>query len=164
MDMQTSGITCFKKFITIKGRASRSEYWWFILVGWILNFLVIHCLEVISSTLGWDEIFFLTIHYVVNNILYVVILIPTICASVRRLHDTNTKGWWLLLYPISIAVIFIGGIGIKADVSVVMHTISIIFIIIGIIGFIIGGIYLLALHCLKGTEGDNRFGKDPLAE
>lgn len=76
MSITDSIQTCFKKYATFEGRASRSEYWWFWLCVFILSFVP-----------GLDIIVGL------------VTLIPIIAAGVRRLHDTNHSGWWLL-FPI----------------------------------------------------------------
>ena len=73
--------TCFNKYIDFNGRASRSEYWWFILLNFGLSFIPI---------IGW--------------ILRLAILLPTLAVQVRRLHDMGHSAWWLLLLvpPITI--------------------------------------------------------------
>ena len=74
--------TCFSKIITIDGRASRSEYWYFWLftaiIGAICNFVFKE-----NST----------IPAIVSGILSLC----TLTVSIRRLHDTGRSGWWLLL-------------------------------------------------------------------
>ena len=65
--------TCFSKYATFEGRAKRSEYWWF----WLLTFAVGYI-----PVIGW--------------IASLSAIIPIIAAGVRRLHDTNHCGWWLL--------------------------------------------------------------------
>ncbi len=73
--------TCFNKYIDFSGRASRSEYWWFALLGFGLSFIPV---------IGW--------------ILRLVILLPSLSVQVRRLHDMDRSAWWLLLLvpPITI--------------------------------------------------------------
>jgi len=66
MDIQTSAKVCFKKFATFEGRASRSEFWWFMLVYFILSYTVIGGLACI---------------------------IPAIAVTTRRLHDVGRSGW-----------------------------------------------------------------------
>ena len=66
---------------------------------------------------------------------YLGILIPTIAVAVRRLHDRNMSGWWYLGF---IALSFIPVVGFLASIA------------------------MLVIFCLKGTDGDNRFGPDPL--
>lgn len=64
--------TLTRKYFQFNGRASRLEYWTFI----IINFWVI------ATTWGLGTF---------------VVLIPTLAVSVRRLHDINKSGWWVLV-------------------------------------------------------------------
>ena len=98
--------TPLKKYAVFSGRARRKEYWLFILfVG--IGFIVF---SVIGVELGIDR-FTSTSHdgnYSVHmtiytpGIFYLLMLIPIIAVSVRRLHDINFRGWWVLIYFIPI--------------------------------------------------------------
>ena len=83
--------TCLKKYFVFQGRASRSEYWWFQLIV-SPSYLISTILE---NEIGY---FFLGIT--------LFTLIPAISAGVRRLHDTNRSGFFLLISFIP----FIGGL------------------------------------------------------
>ena len=91
MTFTESVSTCLKKYFVFEGRASRSEYWWFQLIVSPSYYI---------STLMQNELgyFFLGIT--------LFTLIPAISAGVRRLHDTNRSGFFLLLSFIP----FIGGL------------------------------------------------------
>ena len=91
MTFTESVSTCLKKYFVFEGRASRSEYWWFQLIVSPSYYI---------STIMQNELayFFLGIT--------LFTLIPSISAGVRRLHDTNRSGFFLLLSFIP----FIGGI------------------------------------------------------
>ena len=91
MTFSDSVTTCLKKYFVFQGRASRSEYWWFQLIVSPSHFI---------STILENEIayFFLGIT--------LFTLIPAISAGVRRLHDTNRSGFFLLISFIP----FIGGL------------------------------------------------------
>ena len=91
MTFSESVSTCLKKYFVFSGRASRSEYWWFQLIVSPSYFI---------STFLENEIsyFFLGIT--------LFTLIPAISVGVRRLHDTNRSGFFLLISFIP----FIGGI------------------------------------------------------
>ena len=82
---------CIKKYFVFEGRASRSEYWWFQLIVTPSYFLSM----VFNNELTY---FFLGIT--------LFCLIPAISAGVRRLHDTNKSGFFLLISFIP----FIGGL------------------------------------------------------
>lgn len=84
----------FVKYVNFKGRASRSEFWWTILFIFSVNLII----SLINSTmLDTDESF-------INTIWSIAIFIPFLSLSVRRLHDTNKSGWWLLL-PVAITFV-----------------------------------------------------------
>ena len=91
MTFTESVSTCLKKYFVFEGRASRSEYWWFQLIVSPSYYI---------STFLQNELsyFFLGIT--------LFTLIPAISAGVRRLHDTNRSGFFLLISFIP----FIGGI------------------------------------------------------
>ena len=76
--------TCFKKYINFKDRASRSEYWYFQ----ILVFPIALWNQFPSNE---DSVFFFQI------ILLFVVLIPAFSSGVRRLHDRDKSGWWILI-------------------------------------------------------------------
>ena len=86
--------TCFKKYITIKGRASRSEYWWFqAMFAPLTMFVVIMSeaenLENSSELILW--------FYLFCFIVVLVSIIPLITVTIRRFHDTNKSGWYFFL-------------------------------------------------------------------
>lgn len=79
MTFQDSIKVCFNKYVDFSGRASRSEYWWFVLfvfLGAIVTSLVSHWIYVLFA-LGT--------------------LLPSLAAASRRLHDTGRSGWWQLI-------------------------------------------------------------------
>lgn len=79
MDFVTAFKTCFAKFADFSGRATRSEYWWFVLAYVIVAVVV---------SLIHDYVYVLAV---------LVFLIPMISAGVRRLHDIGKTGWLILL-------------------------------------------------------------------
>ena len=86
-----------KKYAVFSGRARRREYWMFTLVNLII-FLVLALIEGFLGSPG------------VISILYgLAILIPGLAVSVRRLHDIDRSGWWLLIgfVPVIGAVILL---------------------------------------------------------
>ena len=91
MTFSESVSVCIKKYFVFEGRASRSEYWWFQLIvspSYLIS-------TIIENEIGY---FFLGIT--------LFTLIPAISAGVRRLHDTNRSGFFLLISFIP----FIGGL------------------------------------------------------
>ena len=84
--------TCLKKYFVFEGRASKSEYWWFQLIV---------TPSYIISTIGES----IAISYFFLGIT-IITLIPAIAVGVRRFHDINKSGFYLLLSFIP----FIGGL------------------------------------------------------
>jgi uncharacterized membrane protein YhaH (DUF805 family) len=85
------------------GRARRAEFWWFVLI----NFIVSIILNVAGTTanLTWSPDPSMGSLYAVSipSLVYaLLVLIQGIALSVRRLHDTNKSGWWLLLFLLPI--------------------------------------------------------------
>lgn len=78
-------IGALKKYADFSGRARRTEFWMYVLFYMI--FVVV--LAVIEAVIGLPGI--LTVIYTLG------LLVPTISVTVRRLHDTDRSGWWILI-------------------------------------------------------------------
>lgn len=78
----------FKKFSDFKGRATRKEFWMFFLI----HFIFVN----VAVFFGRD----------VYTLYITVSIIPLLAISVRRLHDINKSGWWILIN----AIVFVGSI------------------------------------------------------
>jgi uncharacterized membrane protein YhaH (DUF805 family) len=102
----------FANYVNFQGRSQRSAYWWWTLFAVLANMA--------AGLSGSDAI---------GAVLGLVLLVPGISMAVRRLHDTDHSGWWLLL------------------------------LIVPVVGWIV----LVVFYVSEGTQGDNRFGPDPLA-
>lgn len=139
MGFQEAIRTCLReKYVTFSGRASRSEYWFFVLFSYLL-ILGVGALFFLFGGMGAIENGSLNAAHYILLIAYVIItlglFLPSISVLVRRFHDRNMSGWWVLALMVAGAIPFVG---------------------------ILATIGLLVLLCLKGTDGENRFGDDPL--
>ena len=83
----------FSKYVTFSGRSSRAAYWWWALFG----FLAVLVGYVLDAVLGTMFIYLLVA---------LVLLLPNLAVTIRRLHDTGRTGWWVLIALIP----FIGSI------------------------------------------------------
>jgi len=104
MGLQGAVRSCLRKYGDFNGRAPRSEYWhWslFIALLMLAGFLALALLDaILGDRVGTALI------AVVAIIAGLGVLVPSIAVTVRRLHDTNSSGWWYLLSFIP----YIGGL------------------------------------------------------
>ena len=75
----------FKKYADFSGRATRTEYWMFVL-GYTLICIILAIVDGLLGTIWLGAIFGL------------VVLVPSLSIAARRLHDTGRTGWWQLIY------------------------------------------------------------------
>ncbi len=136
--------TIKQRYAQFSGRASRSEFWYFVLFSMIISIL----LGILDSVLGTGYTYEMdtvtmatetaeaatvtvkqTIGYM-QSLYGLLVLIPTIAVSIRRLHDTGKSGWWLLIG------------------------------VIPIVNFI--GIFVLLFFYVQDSQlGDNEYGENP---
>nr|WP_233579558.1 DUF805 domain-containing protein [Verrucosispora sp. FIM060022] len=87
--------SAFSQYATFRGRARRSEYWWFSLFLLLVGIVA----SVLDSALGVD---FEGSGGPVSLLVNLAVLLPSLAVAVRRLHDIDRTGWWLLLALIPI--------------------------------------------------------------
>lgn len=96
--------TVWSKYATLSGRASRPEYWWWVLFIVLLNIVTgIVDGAIIAPALGYER-FTQDAGQPLSLIAALALLIPGFCVGVRRLHDIDRSAWWLLI----ILIPFIG--------------------------------------------------------
>jgi len=79
--------TCFSKYATFSGRARRSEYWFWVLFGTLIGLAGLLIDRAGAGGMG----------QVIADLIGLLLLLPTFAVSVRRLHDVDRTGWWLLI-------------------------------------------------------------------
>ena len=92
MNFTESIQTCYKKFFDFSGRASKSEYWWFQLYQ-----IIIYALSLIFQS---DLALLFSIVVIAN-------LLPLYACGVRRIHDSDKSGWFILLSLIPIIGLYV---------------------------------------------------------
>ena len=120
------------KFVTWKGRASRSEFWFFFLfvmlsliVASIIDGILGTTIKTVNPLTGLEQSAGYGYVYMLVGL---ALLLPNISVMVRRLHDTGRSGWWYWIALIPL----------------------------------IGAIVLIVWFATKGTTGSNEYGEDPL--
>lgn len=124
--------TCYSKFVTWQGRASRSEYWYFVLFSFICQIGAAILDNILGTNFTIEDPNTGQVVSIGYGYLYMlaalVNFLPQLAALVRRLHDTDRSGWW---YWIAL---------------------------IPLVGFIL----LIVWLATRGTQGQNSYGSDPL--
>lgn len=155
-----------RKYAQFSGRSRRMEYWMFVLFVVVVSAI----LQAIEGVLGISErataspIVGVGGNGPLSGIFGLVVLVPGIAVAVRRLHDINRSGWWILA-PVGVALIVIGaavawifqastsGGGSTAGMFGSIGLLLLVYFAV-LIGWII-------TMCLPGTKGPNRYGPDP---
>ena len=94
MDFTNSIKSCLQKYATFTGRASRTEFWYFILFYYLvtgITYLIYKSYINSSTTYDLDFLIFIL------GISVVSLAIPYLAVTARRLHDINKSGWWQLI-------------------------------------------------------------------
>lgn len=77
---------CMQKYATFDGRARRKEYWMF----YLFYILIVFVAAVVDGMIGNQSA-------VVASLASLALLLPFLAVTVRRLHDTDRSGWWVLI-------------------------------------------------------------------
>lgn len=109
----------FRKAFVFHGRASRGEYWWVMLFLSLAAFVAGLASAAVSVFAGVDIDSPLSdqITNITSAVFHILIFIPDTSLSVRRLHDENLSGWWVLLPSVSTILSFVatGAVVVSGD-------------------------------------------------
>lgn len=83
-----SFIGCLKRYAVFSGRACRSEFWFWQLATFIISFVISFVVSMATDPQTGS---------LASQLLCLVVLLPNLAVSVRRLHDTGRSGWNILL-------------------------------------------------------------------
>ncbi|MFD0917017.1 DUF805 domain-containing protein [Pseudahrensia aquimaris] len=148
------------RYFSFQGRLNRQPFWlrYFAFLGCILALYAAAAVLMVGiGSLGSG-----TANSVIGIFGLIVVVIPFVLAfyvsifslAVRRLHDRNKSGWWILL-PVAIGAVqgFIQEIQGPSSILAVMGSFG---------TFIVFLWFFVELGFLRGTDGPNRFGPNPL--
>jgi uncharacterized membrane protein YhaH (DUF805 family) len=81
------------KYAVFSGRARRSEYWYFVLFSCLIAFVLAGLGLSVAKAAGGPP----TLAVYLVDLFSLLVLLPSLAVSVRRLHDVGMSGWWILL-------------------------------------------------------------------
>ena len=94
---------CFSKYADFNGRASRSENWWFVLFSWSIGMItsfIDYSIAYDYYNSFWEYLSFSEWGFF-NIVQLIVLFLPGLAVSIRRLHDVNRSGWnWLWAFTV----------------------------------------------------------------
>jgi len=169
----------FKNYFNFKGRASRSEYWWFIL-AFAIVYIVISTIETffMFATL-FDDIYNDPYSYSYSTsdaikdtflmpsfLFYLAMMIGLLSLNARRLQDRGHTGWWqlaIIIPNIVSLILYFNSLASILDGSSINIGALIAAIIFGIISF---GTWvtMIVFLCLPPKEDENKWGRNPLLD
>jgi uncharacterized membrane protein YhaH (DUF805 family) len=133
-----------RRYAEFSGRSRRKEYWMYVLMLVIVGFV----LGLVEGLVGLTGM--VGPYGPLSALFLLGTFIPSLAVGIRRLHDTDRSGWWMLLgivpYGLSIIMLLSGNLVLAGTLAMVA---------------LVCAIVLLVFMVLEGTKGPNRFGADP---
>jgi uncharacterized membrane protein YhaH (DUF805 family) len=83
---------CYRKYATFSGRARRAEYWWYTLFNAVIYLALIAFGFLLGNSDGSNAVLGILV-----AVFILVVFLPTLAVTSRRLHDAGLSGWWQLL-------------------------------------------------------------------
>ncbi|WP_307830977.1 DUF805 domain-containing protein [Nucisporomicrobium flavum] len=83
---------CYRKYATFSGRARRAEYWWYTLFNAVIYLALIAIGFLLGNSDGGNVALGILV-----AVFILVVFLPTLAVTSRRLHDAGLSGWWQLL-------------------------------------------------------------------
>ena len=134
-------------FFKFDGRINRSQFW----IATLIFVVVYVALVAIGYLTGQGMVF-----QMVNGMLSIVIFITMLAVGIKRLHDRNKSGWYMLLFYVAPGILTALGIALSMTAGTVATAMALAAIVIGVWG-------LIELGFLRGSIGSNQYGADPNA-
>jgi len=103
LDFMEAVKICLRKYLDFKGRARRSEYWWFALFTLIVSVVSSFIDTILSMFVGFEF---------VDHLTGLLLFLPGLTVCFRRLHDIGRSGWWM-----GVAYILLAAAGIALAVT-----------------------------------------------
>jgi uncharacterized membrane protein YhaH (DUF805 family) len=159
-----------KRYAEFSGRSRRMEYWMWALFQILLYVGVLVLLGVFAggAIMSGDPSALMAagggalIIIAAYGIVQLALIVPNLAVAVRRLHDTDRSGWWLLAPVVPYIVMLVaGGASISSTGGPGAGTGAV--VLICMLAALVLGLVLFVFMLLEGTKGPNKYGADPKA-
>ena len=164
-----------KRFAEFSGRSRRMEFWMWIVFQFLvaIAFVIILVALVGGAAMSGDVGQMMAmggialIVYLLYFLWALISFIPGLAVTIRRLHDTDRSGWWVMLYWGPYLLFIVAGSVLGAGAQMggeptegAAMTGGLIGVVAGL-AWLVGCLVLLVFMFLEGTPGPNRYGPDP---
>ncbi len=158
-------LKCFKQYADFSGRARRKEYWYFVLINFIicLALIIPWVVTSVKAALSYPSIDVMEFYLIMLSspwlwlyIIYsLVVLVPSLAVMVRRLHDIGRSGWWLLFMYLGTVIVNVAGV-----FEDLLGLWLIVFFLLALAICIISLVWM----CTDSQVGSNKWGENPKEE
>lgn len=144
---------CLGRYFQFSGRASRSEYWYFVLFSMLATMAASLIDSVVFYVPSWEE------YGPVGTLVWWGLLVPSLAVTWRRLHDTNRSGWWVgglfIILPMAFLImpLFFPALFMTDSEAWIGF-----WLIVPVLAFIVYMIILFVFVCTRGELQPNRYG------
>lgn len=125
---------------SFEGRINRAKYWLAVAIYFVLTLVAIGLMFALPGMTG----------LVLMGIIYIAAIVSGIAVGIKRLHDCDKTGWWLLVFYLVPGLL--GAAATNMDNSFILNGLSLAVSIWGVV----------QLGFIRGTAGSNRYGPDPV--
>ena len=158
-----------KRYADFSGRSRRMEFWMWQLLQVIVYVVVVVLAMAVGggAMMSGDPAAMMAAGggMLIIMLLYMVyalaVLVPSLAVAVRRLHDTERSGWWILapIVPYLVALVAVMG-GAATGTQSGLATAGIVSLICMLAALVLA-LVLLVFYFIEGTKGPNKYGPDP---
>jgi uncharacterized membrane protein YhaH (DUF805 family) len=131
---------------SFRGRINRAKFWLAVLIYVI-------CLVILATIAYYHELE--GVAFFILALLALPVWVSGFAVGIKRLHDRDKSGWWILLF-------YFGPQVLNGLANAASGTEDILSLLLSTAGFALTVWMFVELGCLRGTPGPNRFGPDPL--
>jgi uncharacterized membrane protein YhaH (DUF805 family) len=164
-----------KRYAEFSGRSRRMEFWMWVLFQFLIGvvFLIVMTALVGSAIMSGDMGAVMAMGgivlllYLLFALFGLICFIPSLAVTIRRLHDTNRSGWWVMLYwgpylfLIMASMVMGAGAASGGDPTGSGAMAGGVIGMIAILAWLVGCLVLIVFMFLEGTKGPNQYGQDP---
>ena len=148
---ETQSIDWKKFLLSFNGRVSRQQYNLYFLFPYVLVYLALNVVDQVTGL--YDAT---TQTGLFSGVFSILSLWPMLTLTTKRFHDREVTGWRQAIYFIALIVGGMLAAGGMVTLSMMMISVGFLIVVASLIAFII------EICFLKGTEGPNKYGEDPL--